>query len=69
VPSNEILTATDDVLLISRLGLTEEVDSRDPTRPGKGIYFGGFSSKVVEKENKSEEEECQQSERISGVMP
>jgi hypothetical protein len=59
VSSNEILATTDDALLISRLGLAEEVDGRAPARPGKGICVGvGVSSEVaVEKENGSEEEE------------
>jgi hypothetical protein len=71
VSSNEVLTATDNILLISRLGLAEEVDGRDPTRPRRGMSSGpGLSSEVaVEEEDTSEEKECQQSERIAGVAP
>ena len=58
---DETLTTTDYTLLISLLGLAEEVDGRDPARPGKAVYIGErVSSEVaVEKENRSEEEECQ----------
>lgn len=68
---NKILATADDALLISRLGLTEEVDGRDPAGLRKAnICIEGVSPEVViEKENGSEEEECQQSEHISGVTP
>lgn len=65
---NEILTATDDTLLISRLGPTEEVDGRAPTGPREEIQIIS-PEVVVEKEDGSEEEERQQGERISGVAP
>jgi len=66
---DEILTTTDDALLISRLGLTEEVNGRDPGRPVDAVYIGERVSPevAVEKENRSEEEKCQQSKRISGI--
>jgi hypothetical protein len=69
--SNEILATTDDVLLISRFCLAEEVDGRNPTPAGRGMRVGpGICSEVaVEEENGSEEEECQQSKRITGVAP
>ena len=69
--SNEILTTTDDILLVSRFSLTKEVDGRDPTPSRRGMRVGpGISSEVaVEKKNRSEKEECQQSKRITGVAP
>ena len=68
---NEFLTAADDALLISRLCVAEEVDGRDSTLPWKDSCIGiGVCSEVaVEKEDRSEEEECNQSERVSGVTP
>jgi hypothetical protein len=49
-----ILTTTNDALLISRLGLTDEVDGRDPALPGKAIYVGKRVTLevAVEKEKK-----------------
>ena len=38
--ADEILTTANDALLISRLGLTEEVDGRDPAHSGKAFYIG-----------------------------
>jgi hypothetical protein len=69
--SNKILTTTDHGLLISRLGLAEEVDGGDSTRLGKDGYIDVVVSSdvVVKKENAGEGEECQQSEHISGVTP
>jgi hypothetical protein len=63
---DEILTTANDALLISHLGLTDEVDGRDPA-----VYIGERVSPevAVEKENRTEEKECQQSERISGTTP
>jgi len=57
--SNEILTTADDALLIPRLCMAEEIDSRDAALPCKDSCIGvRVSSKVaVEKENRSEEEE------------
>ena len=68
---NEVLTTTDDILLISRFSLAKEVDGRNPTPPGRRVRIGpGVSSEVaVEEENGSEEKECQQSERITRVAP
>jgi hypothetical protein len=71
VSPNEILTTANDALLISCFGLAEEVDGRDPTHPGKDVQtrIGASSEVAIEKEDRSEEEKCQQSERISGVAP
>ena len=56
---DEILTTTDDTLLISCLGLAEEVDSRDPAHPVGGNCIGvDVLTVAVEKEDRSEEEEC-----------
>lgn len=67
--SNEILATTDDVLLIPRFGLAEEVDGRNPTPTGRGVSVGPrvFSEVAVVEENGSEEKECQQSKGITGV--
>lgn len=68
--SNEILTTADDILLISGFGLAKEVNGRNPAHLGRGMIGPGVSSEVaVEEENGSEEKECQQSERITGVAP
>jgi len=69
--SDEILATCDDVLLISRFCLAEEVDGRNPTPPGGGMRIGPrvASEVAVEEKNGSEEKECQQSERITGVAP
>ena len=68
---DEILTTTDNVLLISCLIVAEEVDGRDAALPGKGVFIveGVSPEVVVEEENRGEEEECQQCERISGITP
>ena len=68
---DEILTTADDALLIFCLRLAEKVEGRDPAHSGKGVYIGERVSPevAVEKEHRSEEEECQQSKRISGITP
>lgn len=69
--SNEVLTTADDVLLISRLGLAEEVKGGDPSPSGRGMrVVPRLSSEVtVEEEDAGEEKECQQSDRITRVAP
>lgn len=69
--SNEFLTTTDNGFLISRLGLTEEFDGRNPVPSGRGVWTRPRLSPevVVEKEDRSEEKECQQSKRITGIAP
>jgi len=68
---DKFLTTADDALLIPRLCMAEEVDSRDAALPRKDCRIGiGVCSEVaVEKEDRGEEEECHQSERVSWITP